>query len=109
MRVLKETVTVLSLSVLLPLVKLVIVLAGLAETAGWVWLGCWAVSSYRQQGQPVVFLWPVLATVAIYFQLTLWHYYWLKFAQGGNRGRALGEYFCSALRYPIARRPHSWE
>ena len=33
----------------------------------------------------------------------------LKIAQGSNRGRALGEYFCSALRYPIARRPHSWE
>ena len=109
MRVLKETLTVMSLSVLLPLVKLVIVLAGLAETAGWVWLGCCALSRYRQQGQAVVFLWPVVATVAIYFQLTLWHYYWLKFAQGSNRGRALGEYFCSALRYPIARRPHSWE
>ncbi len=109
MRVLKETLTVMSLSVLLPLVKLVIVLAGLAETAAWVWLGCWAVSSYRQQGQAVVFLWPVLATVAIYFQIILWHYYWLKVAQGSNRGRALGEYFCSALRYPIARRPHPWE
>jgi hypothetical protein len=56
-----------------------------------------------------VFLWPVLATVAIYFQIILWHYYWLKIAQASNRGRALGEYFCSALRYPMARRPHSWE
>ena len=51
----------------------------------------------------------ILATGAIYFQIVLWHYYWLKFAQGSNRGRALGEYFCSALRYSIARRPHSWE
>ena len=109
MRVLKETLTVMSLSVLLPLAKLVIVLAGLAETAAWVWLGCWAVSSYRQQGQAVVFLWPVLATVAIYFQMTLWHYLWLKMARASDKGRALGEYFCSSLRYPIRRPPHSWE
>ena len=109
MRVLKETLTFLSLSVLLPLLKLLIVIFGLAETAGWVYLGLWAVNSYQQHHNGAVFLWPLLATVGIYFQLALWHYFWLRMAHASDLGRALAECFCSSLRYPIARRPHPWE
>ena len=109
MRVLKETMMVLSFSVLLPVVKLLIVLLGLAETAGWVYLGLWAVNSYQQRHNGAVFFWPALATVGIYFQLTLWHYFWLRIAHTSDFGRVLAEWFCSSLRYPIARPPHPWE
>ena len=107
--ILMEVLSVLALSVLLPLAKLLIVLVAIAETAGWVYLGLWAVNRYQQHHAGTVFLWPVLATLGIYFQLTLWYYFWLHVAHRSARGRALAEYFCSYLRYPVIRQPHEWE
>jgi hypothetical protein len=100
---------VFSFSVLLPLLKLLVVIVGLAETAGWVYVGLWAVNGYQQHHDGAVFLWPALTTVGIYFQLTLWHYFWLRMAHTSDLGRVLAEWFCSSLRYPISRRPYPWE
>jgi hypothetical protein len=110
MGVLKEIFFVLALSLLLPLAKLLIVLVSIAEMVAWVWVCSWAIEQYGHHGRAASILWwPVLATAAIYFQMTLWHYLWLKMARASDRGRVLGEYFCSSLRYPIRRPPHSWE
>ena len=109
MSILKEAVAVIAMAILLPLLKLLVVIVGLAETAGWVYVGLWAVIGYQQHHNGAVFIWPLLATVAIYLQLNLWYYFWLKIAHSGDLGRAMGEYFCSALRSPIARPPHRWE
>jgi hypothetical protein len=107
--ILMEMMSVLALSVLLPLAKLLVVISAVAETGGWVYLGLWSVNRYQAHHDAMVFLWPVLATVGIYFQLTLWYYFWLKVAHRSNRGRVLAEYFCSYLRYPVVRQPHPWE
>src|SRR5580658_5685654 len=95
MSILKEAMAVIAVAILLPLVKLLIVLVGLAETVGWVYVGLWALNGYQRNHHGTVFIWPLLATVAIYLQLNLWYYFWLKIAQSGDVGRAMGEYFCS--------------
>jgi|GEM_PF-1718526 len=107
--ILMEVVTVLALAVLLPLAKLLIVIFALAETAGWVYLGLWTVNRYQSHHEAGAFLWPLAATLGLYFQVTLWHYFWLRIAHQSNRGRVLAEYFCSYMRYPMVRQPHPWE
>ena len=108
-RLLIEVLTLLALSVLLPLAKLVIVIFAVAETAGWVCLGLWSVNEYGAHHNEAVFLWPAAATLAVYFQIVLWYFFWLKVAHQSDRGRALAEYFCSFLRYPVVRPPYRWE
>jgi hypothetical protein len=107
--ILMEVLAVLAYSVLLPLAKLVIVIFALAETAGWVYLGLWSVNKYQAHHDSRIFVWPILATLGVYLQVTIWYWFWLRMARRNNAGRILGEYFCSLLRYPIVRRPRSWE
>jgi hypothetical protein len=105
----KEAATVLAYCAILPIIKLLIVLVCVVEMIAWVFVALWSIDSYSHHASALVFLCPVGLTVVIFCQVNLWHYYWLKAAHSNHHARALGEYFCSALRYDVTRRPHPWE
>lgn len=93
----------------LTLAKLLLVLFVLAEAVGMIVLCVYSVSWWQESDRSAYLLLPLAAMSVVALQWVLWQFVWLRVAQSGPRGRALGEYFAISLRHPVVRPPHPWE
>jgi hypothetical protein len=89
----------------LHLARAVVVLFCVGEVVGVLTLWAIAFVEWQIHDRASYLLMPLGATFLVAIQVALWQFIWLRLAQRGGKWRALAEWFCSAIRYPIVRPP----